>query len=237
MKPSALGAGNSLPGICALLLVLFAAPSAFGQTTSNWLGGSGNWVSHPCANWSTCPNTPDGNYNVFITTSNSTVNLSGTVGVVNLTIGSSDTLAISGSGLTSNINNSGDITLAKSTDSIASSGGSIVNSGTMQGQGAILGIGPMTNSGLINANVSGGTLTIQPSNAGGMTNTGTMQASNGGTLFLESGFQTNYNNTGGTIQRSTARPWAFSPSPSPAAFLPRPAPGSWRPSAAAQTPF
>jgi hypothetical protein len=200
MKPRTLSAEILPSAICALALLVFAVPSAFGQTNSNWLGGSGNWVSTPCANWSTCPQTPDGNFNVFITTSNSTINLSGTVGVVNTTIGSSDTLAISGSGFTSNINNSGDITLAKSSDSIASDGGSIINSGTMQGQGAIFGGGPMTNSGLINANVSGGTLTIQPSNAGGMTNTGTMQASNGGTLFLESSFQTNYNNTGGTIQ-------------------------------------
>ncbi|GAG49677.1 unnamed protein product, partial [marine sediment metagenome] len=54
----------------------------------------------------------------------------------------------------------------------------------------------LTNEGLIDANQSN-TLTIDPSTVAGATNTGTMQASSGGTLKLLNG---TFTNTGGTIQ-------------------------------------
>ncbi len=54
----------------------------------------------------------------------------------------------------------------------------------------------LDNRSLIEANLAGGTLTLNPSGTG-VVNTGTMQAVNGGTLTLTSG---DFNNTGGTIR-------------------------------------
>jgi hypothetical protein len=72
-----------------------------------------------------------------------------------------------------------------------------IASGTITGNGNI-GNGTLTlvNKGTINANgqITSGTLTVQPG-SGAMTNSGTMEATNGGTLILEGTF----NNSGGTI--------------------------------------
>jgi hypothetical protein len=81
---------------------------------------------------------------------------------------------------------------------IQSNGGTFTltnSNNTIEGQGNI-GNGNMTfvNNGTVNANVSGTTLFIDPS--GTDTNTATMEATNGGTLYLEDG---TFTNTGGTI--------------------------------------
>jgi hypothetical protein len=74
-------------------------------------------------------------------------------------------------------------------------GGRLVNQETIQGGGQ-LGVGQtaITNSGTINANVAN-ELIVAPSGSG-VTNTGTMEASGGGTLDLRGG----YTNTGGLIE-------------------------------------
>jgi hypothetical protein len=74
-------------------------------------------------------------------------------------------------------------------------GGRLINQETIQGGGQ-LGVGQtaITNSGTINANVANA-LIVAPS-ASGVTNTGTMEASGGGTLDLRGG----YTNTGGLIE-------------------------------------
>jgi fibronectin-binding autotransporter adhesin len=72
-----------------------------------------------------------------------------------------------------------------------------LSSGTITGNGNI-GNGTLTlvNKGTINANgeITSGTLTVQPG-SGAMTNSGTLEATNQGTLILEG----TYNNSGGTI--------------------------------------
>ncbi len=68
------------------------------------------------------------------------------------------------------------------------------NDETIAGAGQI-DSGVFTNNGTINANVSGQTLTLQSFTSG--TNTKTMEASGGGTMFLNG---SSWNNTGGTIE-------------------------------------
>ncbi len=70
---------------------------------------------------------------------------------------------------------------------------------TINGRGSI-GVNTMrfTNQSLVDANVSGQRLYINPTDGvNGVINTGTLQASNNGTLYLEQG---TYNNAGGLIQ-------------------------------------
>ncbi|MGO9169712.1 MAG: hypothetical protein ACLP56_22830, partial [Candidatus Sulfotelmatobacter sp.] len=76
----------------------------------------------------------------------------------------------------------------------------LTNQSTIEGQGQI-GVGTelaLSNSGTINANVSGGTLLLN-SNATN-TNSGTLEATNGGTLELSG---VSWTNTGGTITAAT----------------------------------
>jgi hypothetical protein len=81
------------------------------------------------------------------------------------------------------------------------SGATFVNQQTVQGTGAILNLTSFTNSGIINANVPTGTnnLQLQLGRAGASTNTGTIEATNGGVLLIGS---TTINNVGGTIAAS-----------------------------------
>ena len=74
-------------------------------------------------------------------------------------------------------------------------------SNTIQGLGQVgVNSAYITNAGTITANVMGGTLTIDPTDGdgvnGGLLNTGTLRAENGGNLQLNAG---HYNNAGGTI--------------------------------------
>jgi len=79
------------------------------------------------------------------------------------------------------------------------SGATFVNQQTVTGTGGILNLTGFTNSGTINANVPTGTnnLQLQLGRAGASTNTGIIEASNGGVLVVGS---TTINNTGGTIE-------------------------------------
>ena len=71
---------------------------------------------------------------------------------------------------------------------------------TIQGDGAVgRNFLDINNNGLIDANVTGQSILID-TNVGGLTNTGTVQASNGGTLAIQS---SNVDNAGGTITAQT----------------------------------
>jgi hypothetical protein len=80
-----------------------------------------------------------------------------------------------------------------------SGGGTFVNQQLVQGSGYILNLTGFNNSGTINANVPTGSnnLQLQLGRAGASTNTGTIEASNGGVLVVGS---TTINNTGGIIE-------------------------------------
>jgi len=81
------------------------------------------------------------------------------------------------------------------------SGATLVNQQLIQGTGGILNLTGFTNSGTINANIPTGSnnLQLQLGRAGASTNTGTLEATNGGGLVIGS---TTINNTGGTIAAS-----------------------------------
>jgi hypothetical protein len=105
--------------------------------------------------------------------------------------------------VTTIISGGGTINLANAAAPISNGSGSTVinTNNTIHGQGYI-GVSTFTNQSLIDANVSGAQIEL----AGGVsiTNTGTMQASNGGTLLLQgSSLGVPFNNRGGTIQALT----------------------------------
>jgi len=74
-----------------------------------------------------------------------------------------------------------------------SSSNTLVNQSTIQGQGYIYNLASFQNAATVNANVSGGTLSISGSPT---TNTGTLEATGRGTLYING---SNVANTGGTI--------------------------------------
>jgi len=132
-----------------------------------------------------------------------TVNNSGTLqilptanGVV-LTIPSGQTLTLMGTG---------NVTMGDGTSNAYNNkggwgGGTLVNQQTIQGTGTILNLTSFTNSGTIDANIPVGpnSLVLQLGRAGASTNTGTLEATNGGVLQIGS---TTINNVGGTISAS-----------------------------------
>src|SRR5215469_6839820 len=178
--------------------------------------------------WNTCSTGvyPDGNFNAVIlggpvfATGASVVNLSIAAGdVLNLNPGS---LAITGSSLfnqgTINIGASNGLQFAQPSQTTTISGSGTINftnpnsrllggqiavvnqDNPIQGQGYI-GVGPFTNHSLINANVPSGALLLHSGGAVGFTNTGTVEASNGGILQLfASSLGVPLNNSGGIIQ-------------------------------------
>jgi hypothetical protein len=213
--------------VIALVSVGLGSEPALAQTTSTWSGGSGNWS--PCPNqggtalWDTCSTNvvPDGNFIAVIrggpvfATGASVVSLSIAPGdVLNLTPGYVD---ITGTSLfnqgTINNGSGNGLDFAQAPVTTISGGGTInllassrftvenkvINTdNTIRGQGYI-GVITFTNQSLIDANASGAQLEL----AGGVsvTNTGTIQASNGGTLLLQgSSLGVPLNNSGGTIQ-------------------------------------
>ncbi len=87
---------------------------------------------------------------------------------------------------------------------LAHNNGNLINvDNTIQGVGNI-GVNTLQlenqSGGLFDANVSGGTLVVDPRNATTMLNAGTMRASNGGTLNLTGNGGGDFDNTGGTIE-------------------------------------
>jgi len=109
-------------------------------------------------------------------------------------------------GQTFTLTGSGSLTMGDGTSNTYNnqnfiSGGSFVNQQLVQGTGGILNLTGFNNSGTINANVPTGpnNLQLQLGRAGPSTNTGTIEASNGGVLLIGS---TTINNVGGTIAAS-----------------------------------
>jgi hypothetical protein len=100
---------------------------------------------------------------------------------------------------------SGSLTLGDGTENAynnnngISGTGSLVNQSAISGAGYIYSVAAITNSGTINANVPIGVnnLSLQMGRNPGITNTGTLEASNGGALVLGS---TAVANNGGTIE-------------------------------------
>ena len=85
----------------------------------------------------------------------------------------------------------------------ATSGLTLTNQSTIQGEGTI-GNGTgliVSNSGTINANVSGQNLVLNSASAS--TNTGTLEATGGGTLVLSGQYGGNWTNTSGNITAAT----------------------------------
>jgi fibronectin-binding autotransporter adhesin len=221
-----------LIAVIALALVGLVSGPALAQTTSTWNGLSGNWSPCPgqggTALWDSCSTNvvPNGNFNAVIkggpvfATGASVVNLSiASNDVLNLTpgyvditgpslfnqgtinIGSGNGLSFAQASVTSSISGAGTINLLASSQLTGSQNTVINTNNTIQGQGYI-GMATFTNQSLIDANVSGAQIEL----AGGIsiTNTGTIQASNGGRLLLQgSSLGVPFNNSGGTIQALT----------------------------------
>jgi len=128
----------------------------------------------------------------------------GSCGLLNnggLTLNGDSYININTSQLT--VSGAGIVTMAGATSTIASSpgiGATLLNQETIQGQGRVgLGETALINQGTINADLSGGTLAVQ-SDAVGLTNTGLLEASGGGTLSLIQSANVPLNNSGGTIE-------------------------------------
>jgi fibronectin-binding autotransporter adhesin len=107
-------------------------------------------------------------------------------------------------GQTFTLTGAGSLTMGDGTDNAYNnqdyiSGSSFVNQQLIQGTGGIENLTSFNNSGTINANVPTGTnnLQLQLGRAGASTNTGIIEATNGGVLVVGS---TTINNTGGTIE-------------------------------------
>ena len=132
-----------------------------------------------------------------------TINNTGTIGIlskgngVGLNIPAGETFTLTGTGnLTM-----GDGTANAYNNQDYISGATLVNQQLIQGTGGIENLTGFTNSGTINANIPTGANNLQLvlGRAGASTNTGTIEASNGGVLVIGS---TTINNVGGTIAAS-----------------------------------
>jgi fibronectin-binding autotransporter adhesin len=139
----------------------------------------------------------------YVNGNSSQLNVSGTLtnnGVIQLNNTGSSSIMELTSDVT--LNGTGTVTLSTSGGSIAeiieqNSATTLTNSSTSTIQGAgQVGDSDMklVNAGTVNANVSGGTLTL--TGTGGITNTGLLEASNGGVLPI---FSTTITNAGGNI--------------------------------------
>ena len=139
----------------------------------------------------------------FTVPNNSTTVLEGTInnsGTILLSAAANSTLLQIAGGQNITLTGAGTITMSSSGGGIAvinqtSGGATLTNSSnTIQGTGEIGNNGlALVNSGIINANVSGKTLTVNPSS---LTNGDTLEATGGGTLSLSN---TTINNQSGTI--------------------------------------
>ncbi|HKM52157.1 MAG TPA: hypothetical protein VJY33_02040, partial [Isosphaeraceae bacterium] len=208
----------------ALAVLALGVPTAHAQ--SSWNGGTGDW-SVP-GNWTPngVPNSPTTDVTITGTSSiPSSValdNFSPTVH--NLSLDSFSTLSLSAANLyvegpslsnaghvnvgsgsflgiqapTVNLTGGGTVNLNTASSEINGSNTSLVNKdNTIQGQGYIINLSNFTNQATVNANVSGGALSIGVYS--GITNTGILEATGGGTLFIGSSYTPTVTNTNGTI--------------------------------------
>ena len=136
---------------------------------------------------------------------NTSLTLAGDIannGLIQLnSLGNTTSVILSGGG-DHILSGNGIVRLGNSVNQIRGAG-TLVNSAThtIEGGGAIgtntIGI---NNLGLIRANQSGVLMTIDPSAAGNLVNTGTLRAENGGSLLLTGSGGGSFDNTGGTIE-------------------------------------
>jgi hypothetical protein len=132
----------------------------------------------------------DAGYNTFLTssiTNNGSILIGSSAGAGYLYVTTS--LTIGGTGTTT-LNNAGSYIRA---DNYGGTGTTLTNPSTIQGQGYIYDIN-LANSGTVNANVSGGTLSLFEMTA---SNSGTLEATGGGTLTIYDSTITN--TSAGTI--------------------------------------
>lgn len=118
-----------------------------------------------------------------------------------ISIGAGDGLQFPQPSTTATISGGGTINLTNPNSKLAGSQKAVINvDNQIHGQGFI-GVMQFTNQSLIDANVSGTALQLHAGGSVGITNTGTVQASNGGTLQLTpQGLDVPFNNAGGIIQ-------------------------------------
>ncbi len=162
----------------------------FSTSGSGWIYGDGATLAGTVTN--------TGQFEVqngYATTVSGTINNTGTI-----TLDSTSTytyLLLDGN---VTLSGSGTLVLGSATPynyiEATGAGNTLTNESTIEGQGQI-GVGTdlvLVNSGTINANVSGDTLLLNQAGAG--TNSGTLEATGGGTLTLDG---SSWTNTGGTI--------------------------------------
>jgi fibronectin-binding autotransporter adhesin len=118
-----------------------------------------------------------------------------------ISVGAGSGLQFPQPSVTATISGGGTINLTNPNSNLAGSQNSVINvDNSIHGQGFI-GVAQFTNQSLIDANVSGAALQLHAGGNVGITNTGTVQASNGGTLQLTpTGSGVPFNNTGGILQ-------------------------------------
>jgi hypothetical protein len=214
--------------VVAVLLALAGFQSVADAQNDNWIKTTGNWSLG--SNWSTgSPPTSSQNAvitnsgaavseDINATIQNLTIGSGDSLGINNnivltikgTSISNSGSFSINSGGngtelLIGNANTTlsgtGTLTMDNLTTNIiegTANGNKLTNQSTIQGAGNIgNGVLTLVNSGTINGNVSNA-LTIQTN--GGTTNTGTLEATNGGTLFLTGSRGGGITNTSGTIE-------------------------------------
>jgi hypothetical protein len=215
--------------ITAIVLGAALLPTPALAASCNWGGGSDFWTT--IAKWS-CGIVPGSGDAVSIGVSGSTVGLLNTTqGFGTLNLGGGNALTLSNSYLNGygDVVNNGTVTIGNAsrytnqvavanwtgtgavvlddTTNYAQIYGNTINFGagqTIRGSGLIgLNGTSIGNAGLISADVSGRTITIDPVGGNGTTsfiNTGIVQATNSGTIVLETG---GYDNSGGIIRATS----------------------------------
>jgi len=142
-------------------------------------------------------NNPNGNFQGAVTNNGTIQILANSGSGVTLGVPGGETFTASGSGsivMGDGTNN------AYNNQNYISGNGAFVNNQTVQGAGAIQHINGFTNNGTVNANLAPGPngLQLVVYSTGTTSNTGTMEATNGGSLYLEGG--NTIENAGGTVE-------------------------------------